>query len=188
MKKELLLINSTPVLLILLVFFYNTQPLSLSASSIQEMKQEQAPQENTPKENTVSISNGIDVENADVGTLTLTLSMPQDKFKDADKVVFFESKLIEGLKIIYNVKDGYLEGGVPWMQSSKVTLFDARRHIIVYSYDKNSNGQAFSVDGNPVAIGSYAGKKAERNSITAAFIGSREPFLLDGIEAKYYER
>ncbi len=179
----LFIINSTPLLIILLIFFSNAAPLQLSMHSIKETKPVVLVAEK-PVENIVSISNGLDVQNADAGTLTLTLSMPPDRFNDAAKVILFESRFIDGLTIIYNIKDQYLEGGVPVMQSTKISLFDGKLHHVAYSYDKNHNGQLFVVDGNTIAMSQYKGKKAEHNGITAAFIG-RSPMILKGTQATF---
>ncbi|MBI4440702.1 hypothetical protein HY639_00900 [Candidatus Woesearchaeota archaeon] len=180
MKKELLAINSAPLLIILLVFFYNAEPPFLSAYAVKEMVQ---------PTNTVSIANGIDVNNADQGTLTITLAMPLDRVqqgKAVDKIVLFESKFIDGLRLAYDVRNGFLEGGVPSYESAKVTLFDGNTHRIVYSYDRSRDGQMMSVDDTVVAMGRYTGQKSNGNSLTAAFIGLRtEPYLLEGATAAF---
>lgn len=183
MKKELFYIYTTPVLIVLLVFFWNSMPMSISAY-VTAADNKPAAQ----TESVATLAQGIDVENAEEGTLVITLAMPLDRIqnKPFDKVLLFDSAYMEGLKLIYDVKGGYLVGGVPQMHSSRINVFDGNPHRIAYVYEKRKDMQMIVVDNNPVAVGRFTGQKATPNALTAAFIGYKSgPYLLDGANAVF---
>lgn len=175
MKKRILLFTLVPLLLLLFLAFYksgNLQSYSIAEPTV------------------VSLAQGFDVDNADTGTLTITMAMPLERVKKegkVDKILIFESKYIDGLQLVYDVTGNFLEGGVPHIQSTKVMLFDGNRHTIAYSYDRERDGQAMLVDNEPIAIGRYLGKKAT-GGITGAVVGISQPHLLEGATATFEAR
>lgn len=178
MKKELFYIYTTPILIILLVFFWNSMPMSISAYATAA---DGKPVVKT--ESIATLAQGIDVQNAEEGTLVISLAMPLDRIqsKPFDKVLLFDSAYMEGLKLIYDVNGGYLIGGVPQMYSSKINIFDGGMHKIAYVYEKKRNHQMILVDNNPVAVGRFTGQKATPNALTTAFVGYKSgSYLLDG--------
>lgn len=175
MKKEIIFFTLIPLALFLFLVFYKAG--TLQSYSIAEPR-------------VISLAQGFDVDNADTGTLTITMAMPLERVKKegkVDKILIFESKYIDGLQLVYDVTGQFLEGGVPQLQSTKVMLFDGNKHTLAYSYDRARDGQAIFVDGEPIAMGRYLGKKTTETP-TGAAVGILQPYLLEGATATFEAR
>lgn len=65
-------------------------------------------------------------------------------------IVFFESKIIPSVLLRYNLLDGVLEGGSPFIRSGQVNLLDGSQHEVKYTF-RAGRGQAIFFDGKKVA-------------------------------------
>jgi len=175
MKKQVVLFALAPVALFLFLVLYK-------AGTLQSYS--------TAEPTVISLAQGFDVDNAESGTLTITMAMPLERVKgenSVDKTLIFESAYIEGLQLVYDIAGQFLEGGVPQIQSTKITLFDGNRHTLAYSYDRTRGGQAIFVDNEPIAMGRYLGKKAP-GGITGAAVGVSKPYVLEGATTTFEAR
>jgi len=121
-----------------------------------------------------------DFESSDEGTIMFwtNLHILRESVGNADYIILFSSERIKGLKIIYDVMDFRLKGGIPLIGSYKEINFDGNRHHIAYTFRKNGK-QALYFDGNIVAEGNFVYKGG--NEMTGFAVYSNKL----GVDASY---
>jgi hypothetical protein len=73
-------------------------------------------------------------------------------------MVIFESNVLEGLRIVYDIDSKTLQAGLPEMQSSKINLFDdSKMHKVSYTFCKASGIQKIYFDCKELVSGPFKG-------------------------------
>jgi hypothetical protein len=98
---------------------------------------------------------GTDFESSDQGTIMFWTDAKIKKEKtDVDYLMFFASKSVRGLKIVYDFRDFRLKAGMPLISSEKEIRFDGDEHLVAYTFE-NKGRQILYFDGAPVAKGPF---------------------------------
>ena len=106
-----------------------------------------------------------DFPNSEEGAVIFEFNFPNVGFKvgdkDADVLMFLNSKTIPGLYMGYNVKENRLKGGLPLIVSEEVALIDGQPHKLAYAFNRKEGKQWIYLDGKPIAEGEFTGEPME---------------------------
>ena len=95
-----------------------------------------------PKQETfVAMNHPNDFQNEDEGTFSMNINIGYDTLEHhfgfiPDNLIIFNSKKIQGLRLLYNLEDKIMTGGLPSLKSSAFELFDKQNHNIIYTFKK----------------------------------------------------
>ncbi len=112
-----------------------------------------------PRATYAAMSHAQDFTNAVEGTFSMNINIGYDVLQQyfgmvPDYLIIFNSKAIEGLRIVYDLKGRFIEGGLPPIKTATFDLFDKQNHRLIYTF-KEGLGQKFVFDGRDIGVGPF---------------------------------